>query len=158
MAIGMATYDVELDEKAEVLSEGYYFSNRYILSYRYENAKGHRFLVLNVNTRQNATSMLSHYARGRQIADNIPWLSGNKLPAYVYGHPSLYMQCKENEKAMAVGLWNFFADIAIDPVAKLDKAYKDIKFINCSGKLENDKVYLSDIAPFAFAGFVVFKD
>ena len=156
--IGTQPYDITINKNAQILSDMQAGNAKIPLSYRYENAKGHRFLVLNVNTRQNATSMLSHYARGRQIADNIPWLSGNKLPAYVYGHPSLYMQCKENEKAMAVGLWNFFADIAIDPVAKLDKAYKDIKFINCSGRLENGKVYLSDIAPFAFAGFVVFKD
>lgn len=156
--IGAQPYDITINKNAQILSDMQVENTKIPLSYRYENADGYRFLVWNVNTRQNATSMLNHYARGRQIADNIPWLSGNNLPAYIYGHPSLYMQCKENENSLAVGLWNFFADIAIDPVAELDKTYKDIKFINCSGKLENDKVYLSDIAPFAFAGFVVFKD
>ena len=99
--------------------------------------------------------MLKHYERGRQIAEHALWLSGQKLPAYVYGHPSLYMQTKEKDGAMAVGLWNFFADTAIEPVVALGKAYTDIQFINCNGRLENDKVYLEDILPYAFVGFEV---
>ena len=64
---------------------------------------------------------------------------------------------KSGLRQICIFIIGIFADIAIDPVAELDQAYKNIKFINCSGRLENDKVYLSDIAPFAFAGFVVFK-
>ena len=67
------------------------------------------------------------------------------------------MQCKKNDAAMSVGLWNFFADTAIEPAVQLEDSYTDIKFINCNGQLVNDKVYLSDIAPFAFAGFEVYK-
>lgn len=37
-----------------------------------------------------------------KIADNIVWLSGNKLPTYTYGKPSLYMKCKRSEKSMAI--------------------------------------------------------
>ena len=94
---------------------------------------------------------------GRQIADNIAWLSGEALPAYTYGHPSLYMQCKQSENYLSVGLWNFFADVAIAPVIELGEKYSGIKFISCSGRLDADKVSLSDIAPFAFAGFELFK-
>ncbi len=97
----------------------------------------------------------SSYERSRQYADTIPWLSQNKLPAYVYGHPALYMQCKRNEEALAVGLWNFFADIAITPVVQLDKAYTAIRCINCDARLEGDKVYLNDIPAFGFIGFEV---
>ena len=79
----------------------------------------------------------------------------NKLPAYVYGNPSLYIQCKKNNDAMAVGLWNFFADTAIEPKVELDKEYKEITFINCNGRLEGDKVVLTDIEPFGFVGFEV---
>ena len=155
--IGACSYDITVNKNAEILSD-IKTENGYIpLSYRYENADGNRFLVLNVNSRQNNSAMLKHYARGRQIAENIPWLSGDKLPAYVYDNPSLYVQCKQGENAMAVGLWNFFADIAIDPVVELGEAYSNIKFINCNGRLENDKVYLDDINPFAFCGFEVFK-
>jgi hypothetical protein len=67
------------------------------------------------------------------------------------------MQCKKGEKGMAVGLWNFFADTAIEPVVELSRPYQSVKFFNCSGRLENDKIYLCDIAPFAFAGFELFE-
>lgn len=153
--IGATIYDIEINEKAEVLSDMHTSKGEIPVSYRYENADGNRFLVLNVNTRYNDSSILKHYERGRQIAKNIPWLSGAKLPAYVYGNPSLYMQTKEKDGAMAVGLWNFFADTAIDPVVELGKDYSDIKFINCEGQLNGNKVYLNNISPFAFVGFEV---
>ena len=155
--MGVCSYDITVNKNAEILSDIKTEGGNIPLSYRYENADKKRFLVLNCNSRQNTSAMLKHYARGRQIAENIPWLSGEKLPAYVYGNPSLYVQCKQGENAMAVGLWNFFADIAIDPVVELGEAYSNIKFINCNGRLENDKVYLDDINPFAFCGFEVFK-
>ena len=56
---------------------------------------------------------------------------------------------------MAVGLWNFFAAVALSPAVQLGKTYSDVEFINCGGRLEGDTVYLTDIAPFAFAGFAV---
>ena len=56
---------------------------------------------------------------------------------------------------MAVGLWNFFADPAIDPVVELDSEYSGIEFLNTNGKLDGNKVYLNDIPPFGFAGFEV---
>ena len=37
----------------------------------------------------------------------------------------------------------------------LDKEYKEIEFINCSGKLNGNKVELDYIAPFASLGFEV---
>ena len=155
--IGASSYDITVSKNAEVLSDTKTASGNVPMSYRYENSAGNRFLVFNVNSRQNTSAILKHYERGRQIAENVPWLSGEKLPAYIYGNPSLYVQCKQSEKAMAVGLWNFFADMAIDPVVELDESYSNIKFINCNGRLENDKVYLDDINPFAFCGFEVFK-
>ena len=158
MAMGMATYDVELDERAEVLSEGYYFSNRYVLSYRYENAKGQKFLVLNMNPANSNPSILHHYARSRQYAEAIKWFTeGKGLPAYCYGNPKMYTLCKESEKALAVGLWNIFDDIAFEPVVELAESYSEINCINCTGRLDGNKVYLSDIPAFTFAGFEVIK-
>ncbi len=112
-------------------------------------------MVLNINTRFGSDNVLKHYARSRQYAEQIKWLSGQKLPAYAYGNPALYMQCKQDESGMAVGLWNFFADTAIEPVIELGKEYSKIEFINCDGRLEGDKVYLSDIQPFGFVAFEV---
>lgn len=153
--IGAKIYDIKINKNAEVLSDIKTFDKTIPISYRYKNADGYRFLVFNINTRIDSSSMLKHYARGRQIADNIPWLSGQKLPAYVYGHPSLYMQCKSHENNMSVGLWNFFADTAISPIIELHQKYSEIEFTNCTGKLLGDKVHLSDIQPFDFAGFSV---
>lgn len=153
--IGASVYDVVINKKAEILSDLHTSNGSIPISYRYENADGNRFLVLNINTRFNNSSMLKHYAKGRQLAENIPWLSGNKLPAYIYGHPSLYIQTKEKEDHLAVGLWNFFDDTAIEPVVELGKEYAEIQFTNCNGRLEKDKVYLEDIVPYAFACFEV---
>lgn len=152
---GLPIYDIKLKPNAEVLSDTKTSAGVIPMSYRYENSDGNRFLVLNVNTRSDNSNVLKHYARSRQYAENIPWLSGKKLPAYVYGNPALYIMCKKNEKSMAVGLWNFFADTAIEPVVELDGEYSGIEFLNTNGKLYKNKVYLSDIPPFGFVGFEV---
>lgn len=154
---GATVYGIVIEESAEVLSVLHTDEGDVPLSYRYENGEGRRFLVLNLNTRYDNSSMLYQYQRGRQIADSIAWLSGEKLPAYVYGHPSLYMQCKQKEGVTAVGLWNFFADIAIDPVIELGSEYTDAAFINCEGRLEKGRVCLNDIAPFAFAAVELYR-
>lgn len=155
--MGARPYDISVNGGALILSDMQCEERTVPLSYRYENADGERFLVLNVNARRDRSSMLRHYARGRQIADSTLWLSGKRLPAYVYGSPYLYLQCKRGDGGTSVGLWNFFADIAMTPVVELGEAYEKIRFINCNGRLEGDRVYLDDIPPFAFAGFELFK-
>ena len=154
-AYGSIMYDIQLKENAEVLSDFNTAMGLIPVSFRYENAQGQRFLVLNLNTRVGSDNLLKHYARSRQYAEAVEWLGGQKLPAYVYGHPALYIQCKESENSLAVGLWNCFADIAIEPVVELREEYSAIEFINCSGRLDGDKVYLTDIPAFGFAGFEV---
>lgn len=155
MAHGGRIYDLSLKAGAEVLSDMETDKGAVPVSFRYENARGERFLVLNINTRSIKDNLLKHYARSRQYAEQIPWLSGKKLPAYTYGHPSLYMQCKKDDSSLAVGMWNFCADIAMEPVVELDRDYSEITFIRCNGRLEKNKVYLSDIPAFEFAGFEV---
>ena len=80
---------------------------------------------------------------------------GEKLPVYSRGNPDLYLMCKLDGEAMSVGLWNMFADSVIHLMAELDEAYQEIYFINCNGRLEENRVFLSEIQPFAFAGFDV---
>lgn len=154
-AMGAEIYDIEIDATAEILSDIAVFAGKVPVSYRYENANGERFLVFNLNTRHGDLSLLKQYARGRQIADTVFWLSGKKLPAYVYGHPSLYVQAKEKDGRLAVGLWNFYADTAIEPIVELGKTYSKMACIHCDGRLEGDRVYLNDIAPYTFVGFEV---
>ena len=152
---GATVYDIDLKETVEILSDVETEAGVLPVSFRYENADGQRFLVLNINTRSGGDNLLKHYARSRQYAEQIQWLCGKKLPAYVYGNPALYIQCKKDDNSMAVGLWNFFADIVIEPVVELAEEYSEIEFINCNGRIDGDKVYLSDISPFGFVGFEV---
>ena len=86
----------------------------------------------------------------------IPWLGKEPLPAYVYGHPALYMQCKKGaDGSLAVGLWNFHADIAFAPTVELNGSYSKVEFINCNGELNGNKLTLTDIPAFGFIGFEV---
>lgn len=154
---GEKIYRVSVSEKAEILSYYEHEGERIPVSFRYENDKGNRFLILNTYTREGNNNLLKHYERSRQYAEEIQWLSGKKLPAYCYGNPALYIQCKKNEDSMAVGLWNFHADTVYEPIVELDGEYKEIEFINCHGEIIGDKVKLSDITPFGFVGFKVKK-
>ena len=150
---------VTLNEDVEVLSDTETKDGVYPTSFRYENKDGQRFLVFNCtpNVANNNNNILKNYARSRQIAENIEWISGKKLPAYCYGNPAMYTIVKECDDQVAVGLWNLHADIAMDPVVQLDGNYTSIEFIGCTGKLDGDHVYLSDIPAFGFAGFNLTK-
>ena len=157
LSMGIPVCQLTLKENAEVLSDTETASGVYPTSFRYENEKGQRFFVLNAQPNFSNNNILKNYQRSRQIEENIHWLSGKRLPAYCYGHPTMYTICKESENELAVGLWNLHADIAIDPVVELADTYEKIEFIGCSGKLQGNKVLLSDIPAFGFAGFNVTK-
>ncbi|MBO5050837.1 MAG: hypothetical protein J6D31_01440 [Clostridia bacterium] len=156
-ACGTIVYDVKLKDGAEVLSDMETPEGIVPISYRYENKSGNRFLVLNINTRAKQDNLLKHYARSAQYADIIPWLGGNTLPAYTYGNPALYLQCKKGDGSMAVGLWNFFADPALSPTVQLDEEYASLSCVNCEGRIHGKSVTLTDIPAFGFAFFEVKK-
>jgi hypothetical protein len=151
--IGACSYDITVKKSVEVLSDIETKNGNIPLSYRYENADGNRFLVLNVNPAHDESAMLKHYARGRQISDNVLWLSGEKLPAYVYGNPSLYVQCKQNKNSMAVGLWNFCADSVDEPIIYPENGVnvQVISTIGCKAEVEDGVIKLSRIEPYGFA-------
>ncbi|MGN1093722.1 MAG: hypothetical protein ACI4SC_01935 [Candidatus Neoclostridium sp.] len=150
-------YDLKLKPGAQVLSEGQNEERSGVMTYRYENADGNRFLVLCFNTRRQKEACFFSYARSRQLADCVRWLGGCKLPAYSFGNPHLYMQSKKGESGMAVGLWNFCVDPMLKPIVELDGEYDVIEFINCVGELKGDKVFLGEIAPYGLAAFTVAK-
>ena len=147
--------DVTLRSGAQVLSEAWTPKKMIPMSYRYENANGEKFLVLNINTRGTDTA-LKTYARSRQIADAAEWF-GKKLPAYCYGNPALYMQAKTGDNSLAVGLWNFHADGVYDAKIELSEEYSTVEFVNCSGHLDDDTVIIDKIGAFEFACFEVIK-
>lgn len=130
------------------------------MSYLYENSNGERYLVLNFNTRYEgkhlSTSAMRHYARSRQYADAIPYLSrGKHLPAFCFGNPNLYTVVKKERGGMTVGLWNCFADPILTPRITLDGAYREIRTLNCEGHLDKNTVTLSEIPAYGFAAFAV---
>ncbi len=161
LSLGSGIFDIALSKNAKVLSDIKTSKGVLPVSYIYQNADGERFLILNINTRivsKDANSnLLYHYERARQYANVIPWLSAKSLPAFVYGCPSMYIQCKEDSNSLIVGLWNFFEDTAFCPTVELSKSYSDIEFLQGDGTLSGDKVVLNDIFPYGFTGFVLKK-
>lgn len=148
-------YRMKLSENATVKSEFVIGKERIPASYTYENANGQRFFVYTADAHYNQETLWRNHVRGIQLKKAVKWLSGKDLPAVCHKNPDLYMMCKEKDGEMAVGLWNFCIDSILAPEVTLSENYKKIKFINCKGKMEGNKVYLSEIAPFSFAGLVL---
>ena len=164
----VTTFDNKFNKNINVLSTLITEKGEIPLTYLYENSDGNRFLVFNVNsslngknkfknTRFGPENVFKNYERSMQISSIIPWLSGKKLPAYVYGCPEMYLQCKEGDGKLAVGLWNFFADEAFDFTVQLAEEYSSIKLLNCEGTLDGDKVTIKSIPAFSFGFFEVTK-
>ena len=149
------TYNLKLKSGAKVQSWFIDNNEKYPASYIYENADGQRFFAFAFNGYFMHEFLYRQYTRSEQLAQNIKWLSGNSLSARVSGNPDLYVMNKSDGKALAVGMWNFFDDYISEPVIKLDKNYSKIKFINCTGKLNENTVYLSKIQPYEFVAFEV---
>jgi hypothetical protein len=129
-------------------------------SYRYENANGQRFYVLAVDIYKSfalgiGQNFLKSYYRQADLADAIEWMAGKPLPAFSAKNPNLYILASRDEDSMSVALANVWLDDVYDPEIKLDKTYSEIRFVNCSGRLDGDRVYLSDIPPYGFAAFEV---
>lgn len=130
-------------------------------SYRYENADGQRFFVLSLTAHTPKTggaftgNFLRNWCRRKQLVDIVPWLCGKPLPAYLDNAPCTCLLASKDEKAMAVAVLNLYQDEIIEPVIQLDRAYEHAQFAGCTGRLEGDRVYLSDIAPYGFCAFTV---
>ena len=166
--VGTVVFNNEFSENIKVLSTLSTAVGDIPLSYLYENADGNKFLVFNANSRPNGEgrrkntrfgpeSVLRNYVRSKQIAEFAEYASGKKLPAYVYGCPEMYLQCKEADGKLAVGIWNFFADEAFDFEVQLREEYSSVKFLGCEGTLKGDKVIIKSIPAFGFGFFELEK-
>lgn len=146
---------IQCSEKAKVLSV--FLPDKTPASYLYENEEGIRFLVLACdlyNAVDNA-DYTNNYYRQAQLIEAIEWIGEKKFPAVCEKNPNLYLLTSSDGEAMSVALLNIFLDEILNPVIRLNRNYLEIKFVNCSGRLEGDKVYLSEIAPYGFAAFEV---
>ncbi len=149
---------LEIKAEAKTVCHVVVGERKEIFSYIYENADGARFLVFCFDSMAlpENTGMHRGYLQQRILKQGLEWISGEKLPVYIGACPDLYVMCKENENGMAVALFNFFADSVEEPVIHLHKAYRNIRFLNCDGTLDGDKVTLSSpIAAYSFVAFEV---
>lgn len=151
-------YDIRINSRCKIISYGSNnLENANIpFCFLYQNYNGQKFLVFNCNAK-DSENLLKHQANAKIIADNIQCLSGEELPAFCYGNPNLYMQCKEDDENMVIGLWNFFEDEAIELSVLLSREYKEAEFLCGSGELSKDRIRLTDIPPYAFRGIVLKK-
>ncbi len=126
-------------------------------AYLYENGKGQRFycIAYDLYNLQIVPNYVCDYYRQAQMVESLQWLCGKKLPANCQGNPHVYLLAARDEEAMSVLVVNHFMDELIAPVIQLDRPYKEIRFVNCTGKLDGDKVLLSDVMPYGIAAFEV---
>ena len=152
---GCPAAEIEVKDGARIESTFMDLNKEKIGSYSYQNALGQHFLVFALDGYSMNESAFKHYTRGEQIER---WIRCTKkaLPASMLGNPDCYLLCKENEAGKAIWIGNFFADECMQRVVTLDRAYTRIEFINCSGKLEGNKVILDAVLPYASVGFAVY--
>ena len=133
--------------EAEVLS---YYEDA-PASYYYKNREGNQFLVFafygywNGPEFTDGETFWRQYTRARQLGDVIARF-GEPLPAHTWGHPDLYLLCRET----ATGLWNLHPDAAYDVRVSLTHAHS-VSFVNCSGRFEEGVATIEKIEPYGVA-------
>ena len=124
-------------------------------AFTYENAAGQRFLVYPFHAffAGKAHGYFRNYCRQRQLIRDLEWLGRKPLPAVCAGNPDLYLQCKRDEKSLAIGLWNFFEDSILQPTIHLSETFREAAFFGCRGQLSGRELRLEgEISPYTFAG------
>ena len=151
---GCPASEITTKDGATPLSEFVFGERRGVGSYAYENGAGQKFLVLAFDGYSASEHALRQYARGDVIRR---WLRmiGRTLPASLSGNPDCYLLAKEADGELAVWIGNFFADECLNTTVELDRAYREIEFIGCTGRLEGNKVVLDEIRSWSSLGFVV---
>lgn len=144
------------------LAEGATVQSRFVCSdgkeypaaFTYENSEGHRFLVFAFDMLFTGETIYRNYMRQKQLVRCIEWLQRKKLPCICTGNPDLYIMCKKNGSGeYAVGLWNLSEDYIETPTIEMNGKIINANFINCLGEINESKIVLETVQPFAFAGF-----
>ena len=132
-------------------------AREHLLCYRYENAKGQRFLVYLFDgmSLHRDSGLLKGYLSQSVVTEGVEWISRRPLPAKCMGHPSLYLMCRQSENALLVGLFNCHADSIPAPTVELNDTYKALECLNATGELKGDQVILSEIPAYSWASFRV---
>lgn len=126
-------------------------------AYIYENAEGLRFYCIAYDLYNNVSvpNYCCDYHRQQQMVDALQWLCGKPLPVVCTGNPHLYCLTARAGEELSVLLINHFMDEIIAPEITLDKAYRHIECVGCTGTVSGNKVTLSEIAPYGIAAFTV---
>ena len=130
-----------------------------LLCYRYENARGQRFLVYLFDgmSLHPDSGLLQGYLSQAVVTEGVEWVARRALPAKCEGHPQLYMMCRESEKALIVGLFNCHADSICVPKVRLSEEYGSLECLNTEGVLKGNCVELGELGAYAWAAFRVEK-
>ncbi len=173
---GAYAYDIRVKDSAEILStfaetEIYngglaatvFVDGNHVGSYTYKNDKGQNFLVyafdgrsIGENTSFFDFSGITGNYRKQQLFETLEKF-GQSFPVCKTDAPFLYMIAKSDENELSVYLMNAYEDSVITPEVIIGAGYSRIDTCNCCGKLSGDKVLLSDITPYGFAAFTVYK-
>ena len=126
---------------------------RYPACYRYENAKGQRFLVYGfcAQSQPRNSGMYWSYGRGAQLGREIPWLCGKELPAKCEGNPFLYCRINEDEKSIAAAYFNCAVDGIDEATVTFPRDVKNVRVIGGEGKQESPRpVKILDVRSFGY--------
>lgn len=156
---GVRPCKVATADNARIITEYVYgHTAKQIGDFEYENADGMKFRVLSfdANTAKSSRDWLSTYTKRRSVVGSIRRL-GKPIEIYPLGnYPELYIITKKKASSICAGFWNLFADKIENMQLKIDTEFKNIRFINCSGHIENDTVILDNILyPYEFAGMEI---
>lgn len=116
-----------------------------------------KFRVLNFDAAQAAgADSVSSYAKRRSLVKSIRRL-GRALCVYPDGnYPELYIVAKEKEGVICVGFWNLFRDKIENMRINIEREFKAVRFINCTGHVENNTAVLDGtLYPYEFAGLEI---
>lgn len=137
------------------------FNNETVpFAYRYENGDGQRFLVYLFDSAAlpKDPNLLRGYLGQEILTAHLEWIARQKLPATSKDNPDLYLMCAQSgeNRSLAVGLFNCYADSILTPTVRLDRTYQSIRFVNCSGTLHGDTVSLDrPLSAFEYCAFEV---
>ena len=126
---------------------------RFVACYRYENAKGQRFLVygFRAESQPRSSGMYWSYGRGAQLAREIPWLCGKALPAVCVGHPFLYCRTNEGAGSVAVAYFNCSADGIDEATVTFARDIVNVRVIGGMGEQTDARtVKLLDLRSFGY--------
>lgn len=156
---GVKPCRVALKPNARPVTEYVYgHTARQVGDFEYENADGMRFRVFTFDAEEARRSRdwLSTYAKRRSIVNSVKWLGKAIAASPVGNYPELYIITKEKAGSLRVGTWNLFADRIDNMRLRVDRAFKNVKFVNCKGHIEGDTIVLDTVLyPYEFAGFEI---